>query len=570
VTSTASTYIDNINANFPVPGQDNNSQGFRDNWENIVNALTDINSSTEYLTDYSVVVTNTATSFYGNTISNVNLVNSSKTLWENGSQSGDITIDFTLGNYQNVELNSGLHNITVINWPGQGRASDLTLLITAVGSGATNVNFVGCTPLGPSTNPYLLTSPTNVFTLINEYSSSAASSSTFVRLVNELIINSTSTVTQVASQYVVQSPSGDASINQYYSISSSTGAQGALVVTTQLNSNLVAANVAFTPNYITANIVPGNWSSPSATTATQFQVDSVNGIIVGATFGVETTSTVLTVVNVNSTNSTITCTPAFPDGIGTGQVIFRNPTFRDYGESTAFPILATVAATPANTYSGTATNFKGAIYANANYIEVTYADYGQKTTNTFVASTLEITTATDNSTNLANTNFVHQVLPYGSIIMWYGTVATIPYGWALCNGSNGTPDLRNTFLVGADADTVGSPTTTITGVATQSGGSRDATLPLHTHNTIEPNGGAGHEHQFNYYTTSTGNVTAGGNLTGGNDTTLASSNTLFANANITIASTGTSATNANIPPYYAICYIMKITGNVSTSPNIGG
>jgi hypothetical protein len=33
--------------------------------------------------------------------------------------------------------------------------------------------------------------------------------------------------------------------------------------------------------------------------------------------------------------------------------------------------------------------------------------------------------------------------------MWSGSIASIPAGWALCNGSNGTPDLRDRFVVGA-------------------------------------------------------------------------------------------------------------------------
>ena len=40
-------------------------------------------------------------------------------------------------------------------------------------------------------------------------------------------------------------------------------------------------------------------------------------------------------------------------------------------------------------------------------------------------------------------------LPFGSIIMWYGATNTVPSGWSLCNGNNGTPDLRNKFVVGA-------------------------------------------------------------------------------------------------------------------------
>lgn len=45
-------------------------------------------------------------------------------------------------------------------------------------------------------------------------------------------------------------------------------------------------------------------------------------------------------------------------------------------------------------------------------------------------------------------NFIlSRAVPSGSIIMYHG--ATIPSGWALCNGQNGTPDLRDKFVVGA-------------------------------------------------------------------------------------------------------------------------
>ncbi len=40
--------------------------------------------------------------------------------------------------------------------------------------------------------------------------------------------------------------------------------------------------------------------------------------------------------------------------------------------------------------------------------------------------------------------------PVGAIVMWSGAVNNIPDGWALCNGANGTPDLRGKFVVGYD------------------------------------------------------------------------------------------------------------------------
>lgn len=39
--------------------------------------------------------------------------------------------------------------------------------------------------------------------------------------------------------------------------------------------------------------------------------------------------------------------------------------------------------------------------------------------------------------------------PAGIITMWSGSTSNIPTGWALCNGQNGTPDLRDRFIVGA-------------------------------------------------------------------------------------------------------------------------
>ena len=61
--------------------------------------------------------------------------------------------------------------------------------------------------------------------------------------------------------------------------------------------------------------------------------------------------------------------------------------------------------------------------------------------------------------------------PSGGIIMWHGSIATIPSGWYLCNGSNGTPDLRNQFIVGADNDVAGQSQSSLLGSEQKTGGS---------------------------------------------------------------------------------------------------
>jgi hypothetical protein len=64
----------------------------------------------------------------------------------------------------------------------------------------------------------------------------------------------------------------------------------------------------------------------------------------------------------------------------------------------------------------------------------------------------------------------------GQVIMWYGLAVNVPDGWSLCNGSNGTPDLRNRFVVGAGG------TYALSETGGEASGSTDA-AGGHTHTT---------------------------------------------------------------------------------------
>ena len=133
-------------------------------------------------------------------------------------------------------------------------------------------------------------------------------------------------------------------------------------------------------------------------------------------------------------------------------------------------------------------------------------------------------------------------IPVGGIIMWSGTIASIPSGWALCNGSNSTPDLRNTFVIGAHSDSSGAKTT-VTGSATQSGGDKDAVLPAHSHvhnNVITEEGSEFSIGPGSRSASSTNDATE---ITG-----------IDASGS---ASTTQTGTNANLPPYFALAYIMR-------------
>ena len=118
-------------------------------------------------------------------------------------------------------------------------------------------------------------------------------------------------------------------------------------------------------------------------------------------------------------------------------------------------------------------------------------------------------------------------VPVGGIIMWSGATNNIPTGWALCDGNNGTPNLQDKFIVGAGSSYAVDAT----------GGSADATLVSHTHNLLYNHGSFGG---------SSGAVTP---RSGNSPVTPGISGR--------VSTEGSSATNANLPPYYALAYIMK-------------
>ena len=180
-----------------------------------------------------------------------------------------------------------------------------------------------------------------------------------------------------------------------------------------------------------------------------------------------------------------------------------------------------------------------------------------------------------NTTQIATTAFVQAALPSGVIVMWSGSIASIPSGWLLCNGASGTPDLRDRFIVGAGstyavAATGGSANATLvshTHTATSTSTFTGTALGTHTHTLTDP----GHTHS-----TQQAGLFGGGGLTfTGGGYSVSAPPTLSATTGITIASAsagtpagtvatttsnsteGSSATNANLPPYYALAYIMK-------------
>jgi hypothetical protein len=149
------------------------------------------------------------------------------------------------------------------------------------------------------------------------------------------------------------------------------------------------------------------------------------------------------------------------------------------------------------------------------------------------------------TTQIATTAFaLANGVPTGAIILWSGSIATIPSGWVLCNGSNGTPDLRDRFVVCAGG----------TYAVAATGGNADATLVSHTHTAtvVDP----GHAHGVLTYQGGAPDNWISGSFSNSPVNTY-STNSAVTGISVTNSTQGSSATGANLPPYYALAYIMK-------------
>jgi hypothetical protein len=147
-------------------------------------------------------------------------------------------------------------------------------------------------------------------------------------------------------------------------------------------------------------------------------------------------------------------------------------------------------------------------------------------------------------------------VPSGCILIWSGSVGSIPSGFVLCDGNNGTPDLRNSFILGAgNTYTVG-----------QTGGSTDAIVVSHTHSASSSSSSSVSDPSHSHGLAQSGTSGPGGYygaasnqaynmVIGTNDAYTGIS--VSTSTSTSINATGTSGANANMPPYYALAYIQK-------------
>jgi microcystin-dependent protein len=175
------------------------------------------------------------------------------------------------------------------------------------------------------------------------------------------------------------------------------------------------------------------------------------------------------------------------------------------------------------------------------------------------------------SGSLSVSGFANNALvPSGSIVMWSGLITTIPSGWALCDGTNGTPDLRERFIVGAGL----TDNTVVTGTPAYSPGpggntfnsitltANESGLRLHTHTVTDPrhSHGIANGREFAIWISNEANAGSGSSGNEVSDSAHPPTTDLAATG-ITINSVASSnaiQAHENRPPFYALAFIMKL------------
>jgi hypothetical protein len=137
-------------------------------------------------------------------------------------------------------------------------------------------------------------------------------------------------------------------------------------------------------------------------------------------------------------------------------------------------------------------------------------------------------------------------IPNNIVIAWSGSIASIPTSWFLCDGTNGTPDLRNRFIAAAGSKY------SLSSV----GGNKDAVNIAHTHTGSTSSSSASHTHTFTFMNSgsSTTNTDIIRNLSEGVGETTSTSGSH--SHGLTTNTVGESGVDKNIPPYMALAFIM--------------
>lgn len=164
------------------------------------------------------------------------------------------------------------------------------------------------------------------------------------------------------------------------------------------------------------------------------------------------------------------------------------------------------------------------------------------------AMSVGVTTPAPGSFTTLDASGALSFLPSNVGILWWGTAASVPAGWKLCDGTNGTPDMRGAFARGATGSAVGG-----------TGGSADAVAVAHNHTATSVVTDPGHAHTS---PTFIGGFSDSGRAVSGSSTpgVVIQSSTSVTGVLVatTVTAAGVSGVGANLPPFKEWHYIMRI------------
>lgn len=137
----SSINTDGLDAQYPVAGVDNDSQGFRDNFGNIKDNLNFAKTEITALQN-NTAKTNADNNFNGNEITNANMIANTEEVYQGGNISASQNVDFNNGHYQILGV-TGTDSITLTltGWPESGKLGKLRVVITGDGSNTTPIVF---------------------------------------------------------------------------------------------------------------------------------------------------------------------------------------------------------------------------------------------------------------------------------------------------------------------------------------------------------------------------------------------------------------------------------------------
>lgn len=162
----------------------------------------------------------------------------------------------------------------------------------------------------------------------------------------------------------------------------------------------------------------------------------------------------------------------------------------------------------------------------------------------------------------ANKSYVDSSIPIGGIIMWSGAISSIPTNWKLCDGSTHsgikTPDLRGRFVMCANRfPPTANPSTygplDFWADINTTGGSPNAVVVSHSHGIKDP----GHRHTLTVADNT--NYASGSAYTYRGDWNSYGRVTSLETTGITVDNEGVDGTNKNLPQYYVLAFIMRVS-----------